>query len=175
MSRKRLIVVVVVAVALAAGLGAWWARPRVAEGSLIGAGDGMTWANDGVEDTRMLVRGRQTGPVTATFSIRNDGRLPFSVEGLDVSDEGDWLAQQTVTFVAGLPGDDPTVKPVDRITLGRGEEATVNWSMDMSSAESLGEGDIVEIDALRFRLSWLGLPRTGELLLDQPITFVGPI
>ncbi|AEV81192.1 hypothetical protein ACWT_0179 [Actinoplanes sp. SE50] len=84
--RRRL---VIAAVVLVAAVGAtsfvWWGNPRMGEGSVISPGEGMSWANDGVTETRMVVRGRHAATVTATFSVRNDGHLPFTVHGLDAS------------------------------------------------------------------------------------------
>ena len=56
----------------------WWGSPLIVDGGLIGTGAGMSWANDGVEDTRMVVRGRPA-TVSATFSVGNDGDLPLAV------------------------------------------------------------------------------------------------
>jgi hypothetical protein len=55
--RRRLWLLAVVAVVLAGATFVWWGNPRLGEGSLTGPGDGMSWANDGVEDTRIVVRG----------------------------------------------------------------------------------------------------------------------
>jgi hypothetical protein len=66
------------------------------------------------------------------------------------------------------------VPTVDEITLGPGEDAVVLWSIDMSSFPVLAEGGSMEIEALRFEVSWLGLlPATLELPLERPITFLG--
>lgn len=171
--RRRLAVATVVLVGAVGATFVWWGNPRLGEGGLVGPGDGMSWANDGVEDTRMVVRGRPAATVRATFSIRNDGRLPFTVHGLDVADMIDWFSKQRVTFVPGAQGLDATATPVQRLTLGPGEEATVLWSLDMACQPGMSEGSYMTIDALRFKLRWLGIGATRELPLERPITFVG--
>jgi hypothetical protein len=119
----------------------WWAHPRLGEGSSVGIGDGMTWANDGVEDTRVLMRGRPAATVSARFSIRNDGRLPFTVHGLDRAESGNWLSLQQVTFGPALLDDDEQATPVEQVTLNPGDEASVFWSLAMpSSFGVLGSG-----------------------------------
>ncbi len=161
-------------VALAGAVVGWWGHPRLGEGSLVGVGDGVTWANDGVENTRMLVRGRRVATVSATFSIRNEGHLPFTVHGLDPADSDTWpSAQQQVTFLPGLPRDDERTAPVRQVTLDPGDEATVFWSLDMRCQPPLPEDSSGEMDSLRFRVSWWGIRATRELPLERPITFVG--
>ncbi|MBB2940766.1 hypothetical protein FB565_000470 [Actinoplanes lutulentus] len=176
MSRKRLLVLAVLAAVLIAGIVAWWGRPQMGEGSVYGSGENMTWADDGVDQTRMVVRDRSHGDPTATFSIRNDGRLPFTVHDLDDSGEDFWFAQQRVAFKPGIDLSDSSMANADpEITLAPGEEATVLWAIDMTTAPSMAEGDIREIDTFRFTVSWLGIPATRELRLPKPITFVGPM
>ncbi|MBO3739521.1 hypothetical protein [Actinoplanes flavus] len=170
---KRALTASVLLVAGAAAAIVWWGRPQLGEGGLIAAGDGMTWANDGVANTRMLVKGKPVDTVTATFSIRNSGRLPFTVHGLDAADSDDWLSRQQVTFIAGHPGEDANATPRQQVTLGPGDEATVFWSLDMHCRPPLAEGVRGELDALRFRVSWWGFPASRALELEQPITFVG--
>jgi hypothetical protein len=171
--RPRLtIAAAVVAVAALAASFAWWGQPRLGAGGLVGIGTGMTWANDGVENTRMLVRGRPVAPVTATFSISNDGHLPFTVHGLDVSGLG-WLEKQQVTFVPGMVGMAQNSTPVRQVTLRPGTQATVYWSVDLPCQIPLSEGNRTDIDALPFKVSLLGISTVRELPLAQPITFVG--
>jgi hypothetical protein len=156
-----------------------WGQPQLGNGSLVGVGDGMTWANDGVEDTRMLVRGRPVATITATFSIRNEGHLPFTVHGLDLdpAEQGNWpahwLSKQHVTFVPTFPRDGQKATPAREVTLSPDEEATIYWSLDMACQPPLSEHASTEIDTLRFSVSWLGVPTTRELPLKLPITFVG--
>lgn len=172
--RRRRVVAVALIIALACALVVWWGRPRLGHGGMLALGDGMTWANDGVENTRMLVRGRPVATATAKFSIRNDGHLPFTVHGLDTSQwAGDWLTKQKATFVPGFPGEEKTAAPVGQVTLGPGDEATVLWSLDMHCQPPMSEGQSMGIGALRFRVSWWGISTARELPLEQPITFVG--
>lgn len=171
--RRRMWLLAVVAVVLAGATFVWWGNPRLGEGSLTGPGDGMSWANDGVEDTRMVVRGGSAATVRATFSVRNDGHLPFTVYGLDVADMIDWFAQQQVMFVPGVLGFDGTEPPRKQVTLSPGEEATVLWSLDMACRPGMSESSSMSIDTLRFKVRWLGVGTTRELSLDRPITFVG--
>jgi hypothetical protein len=131
----------------------------------------MTWANDGVEDTRMLVRGRPVATVSARFSIRNDGHLPFTVRGLDVTGfGGNWLTKQKVAFV---PGYDATAAPAEQVTLSPGAEATVLWSLDLRCQPPLLAGSFMHIDFLPFEVSWWGIPATRQVPLPRPITFAG--
>jgi hypothetical protein len=171
---RRLTVAIALVVAVAGGIAVWWGQPRLGDGGLVGTGAGMTWANDGIDNTRMIVRGRSVATVSATFSISNDGHLPFTVHGLDVTDMGDWLARQEVTFVPGLPGmDDNAPLPAREVTLRPGTQATVLWSLDLACQPPLSSGGSMSIVALRFRVSLLGIPTTRELPLERPITFVG--
>ncbi len=170
---RRLAVATVLLVGVVGATFAWWGNPRLGEGSLIGPGDGMSWANDGVENTRMVVRGRPAATVSATFSIRNNGHLPFTVHGLDVADTIPWFEKQQVTFVPGILGFDRTATPVKQVTLSPGDEATVLWSLGMACQPGLSEGNSMSITTLRFRVSWLGIGTTRELPLERPITFVG--
>ena len=133
----------------------------------------MTWANDGVETTRMLVRGRPVATVTARFSIRNDGHLPFTVHGLDGAELVDWLSRHQATFAPDHPAIDEKVGTLSQITLRPGDEAIVFWSLDMACQPPHAEGSSLEIRALRFRVSWLGIRTTRELPLEKPITFLG--
>ncbi|GLW35195.1 hypothetical protein [Actinoplanes regularis] len=164
----------IAAVLLVAAAGAtsfaWWGNPRMSEGGLIGPGEGMSWANDGVTNTRMVVRGRHAATVTATFSVRNDGHLPFTLHGLDV-DTFEWLSHQQVTFEPGIPGFNGSATTTKQLTLAPGEEATVHWSLTMTCQPPPSEGGFITIDFLRFRLSWLGIATTRDLPLKQPITF----
>ncbi|WP_188122305.1 hypothetical protein [Actinoplanes lobatus] len=172
--RRGLTVLVAAALVLLAGAAVvWWGNPRLAPGSLVSLGNGMTWANDGVKDTRMLVRGRPVATVTATFSIRNDGRLPLTVRGLDLADAEPWLAQQRVTFLPGLSAEDGNATPAREVTLSAGDEARVFWSLDMACLPAMSEGSSREIASLPFQVSWWGFAATRELALDQPITFLG--
>ncbi|MFC7533034.1 hypothetical protein [Actinoplanes sp. GCM10030250] len=133
----------------------------------------MSWANDGVTDTRLVVRGRPVGTLTATFSFRNDGRLPFTVHGLDVSDTIDWFEEQQVKFVPGVSGFQDDTTPLTTVRLTPGQEATVLWSLDTACQPSMAENSFMTIDALRFKVSWLGIETTRELPLERPLTFVG--
>lgn len=171
---RRRVVAVVLGVAVAVAAVGWWGHPRLAPGSIVGLGDGMTWANDGVEDTRMLVRGRPVGTVTATFSVHNDGRLPFTVHGVDRSGwAGTWLTEQRVTFERGPSGDDSGATPVGQVTLNPGDQATILWSLDLRCQPPLSAGTVFDIDALPLRVSWWGIPTTRRLALAKPITFAG--
>ena len=132
----------------------------------------MSRANDGVTDTRMVVRGVPVATAGATFSIRNDGHVPFTVHGLDVTDMTGWLAQQQVMFVPGIPDFGKAGTPRKRVTLGPEESATVLWSLNMACRPSMAEGSSVTIETLPFRVSWMGVGTTRELPLELPITFV---
>lgn len=172
--RVRLLVsgaVAVIAV-IASGF-VWWGSPRVAAGSVVGPGSGMSWANDGVTNTRLVARGRPVATLTATFSLRNDGHLPFTVHGLEVSDTIDWFEKQRVTFVPGVSGFQDDTTPLTSVTLAPGQEATVLWSLDTACGPDMAENSFMTIDALRFDVSWLGIESTRELPLEQPLTFVG--
>ncbi|MEU4159756.1 hypothetical protein [Actinoplanes sp. NPDC026670] len=162
-----------VLVVLAVSAGAWWGRPRLGEGSLVAPGTGMSWANDGVEDTRMIVRGKPAATVTATFSIRNDGRLPFTVTGADRSDAGVWLSRQQVTFIPGLPVDGPDPTPVRQVTVEPGDEARLVWSLDMRCQPPLADGAFMSVEAIPLTVSTWGVPASRELVLERPITFAG--
>jgi hypothetical protein len=170
---RRLMAAATLFVVLAGAGFVWWGNPRLDEGSLIGPGDGMSWANDGVEDTRMLVRGRTAGTVSARFSIRNDGRLPFTVHGLDRAESGNWLSEQQVTFGPGFLLDEQPVTRVKQVTLNPGDEAIVFWSLDMPCPLLMAEGSSMDISTLRFTVSWLGARTIRELPLERPITFLG--
>ncbi len=169
----RLTVAFVALVGVVCAVFVWWGNPRLGEGSVVGPGAGMSWANDGVEDTRMVVRGGSAATVSATFSIRNDGRLPFTVHGLDTTNMGPWFSKQHVTFMPGIPGFDEAVTPLGQVTLDPGEEATVLWSLDMACRPTMSEGGSTSIDILRFKVTWFGTSTTRELPLERPITFVG--
>ncbi|MBB3097870.1 hypothetical protein FHR83_005554 [Actinoplanes campanulatus] len=169
---RKLAALVAAALVLLAAV-VWWGRPRLGAGSLVGLGNGMTWANDGVKDARMLIRGRPVDTVTATFSIRNDGRLPFTVRGLDLADAGTWFDRQQVTFLPGLDAEDGNATPAREVTLSAGDEARVFWSLDMACQPAMPEGGTREITTLPFEVSWWGFTTTRELALDLPITFVG--
>jgi hypothetical protein len=132
----------------------------------------MTWANDGVDNTRMLVRGRAADTVSARFSIRNDGHRPFAVHGLEVTESENWISQQRVVFGPGYL-DDENVTPVEQVTLSPGDEAIVFWSLDMPCPLLMSEGSSMDVDALRFEVSCLGARSVRELPLERPITFLG--
>ncbi|WP_179277132.1 hypothetical protein [Actinoplanes regularis] len=166
-----MIAAVVLVVAAAATSFVWWGNPRMGEGGLIGPGEGMSWANDGVTNTRMVVRGRHAATVTATFSVRNDGHLPFTLHGLDV-DTFEWLSHQQVTFEPGIPGFNGSATAQKQVTLAPEEEATVHWSLTMTCQPPM-DGNSFTIEFLRFRISWLGIATTRDLPLEQPITFIG--
>jgi hypothetical protein len=168
----RLAVAFVALVGVGCAIFVWWGNPRLGEGSVVGPDAGLTWANDGVEDTRMVVRG-EPAAVHATFSIRNEGRLPFTVHGLDVANMIPWFSKQQVMFVPGIPGFDEAMTPREQVTLDPGDEATVRWSLDMACRTTMSEGDSMSIDFLRFKVTWLGTSTTRELPLERPITFVG--
>ncbi|MEV0901889.1 hypothetical protein [Actinoplanes sp. NPDC049802] len=170
---KRAATAAALLVAGAAAVVVWWGQPQLGEGGLIATGTGMTWANDGVENTRMLVKGKPADTVSAVFSIRNAGRLPFTVHGLDTADTTDWLSRQQVTFIPGWPGDDANAVPRRELTLDPGGEATVFWSIDMRCQPPTAEGVRMSLEELRFEVSWWGVPATRALVLRQPITFVG--
>ncbi|GAA0448122.1 hypothetical protein Aca07nite_73140 [Actinoplanes capillaceus] len=173
-SRRGPAVLVAAALVLLAGAAVvWWGNPRLAPGGLVSLGNGMTWANDGVSDTRMLVRGRPVDTVTATFSIRNDGRLPFTVRGLDLADAEPWFAQQRVSFLPGLDAEDGNATPAREVTLNAGDEARVFWSLAMACQPAMSERDTRELTTLPFEVRWWGFTATRELALDRPITFVG--
>lgn len=168
---KRRLRAVIATTALLAAVGAtfvWWGNPRMTEGGMIGLGEGITWANDGLTDTRMLISGRHPATVTATFSIRNTGHLPFTVHGLDV-DTFAWLSQQQVTFKQVTDGSESATAQ-KQITLAPEDEATVQWSLTFTCRPSIAEGGYVTIDVLRFDTSWLGLHTTRELPLTRPIS-----
>ncbi|HWS31642.1 MAG TPA: hypothetical protein VN408_02750, partial [Actinoplanes sp.] len=169
--RRRHAVIATAAVLLAAA-GAtfvWWGNPRMTEGSVTGPGEDMSWANDGFTNTRMVLKGSHPATVTATFSLYNDGNLPFTVHGLDV-DTVEWLSRQQVIFAPGFAGFDNGATPMKEVTIAPGEEATVQWSLTMTCLPSIGEGGFTTIDHLRFDTSWLGIPAVRDLPLDQPIT-----
>lgn len=169
---QRPAILAAVLVALACAVFAWWGQPRLGDGSIVAPGPGMAWANDGIENTRMVVRGRPVATAAARFSIRNDGHLAFTVHGLDVADTTGWLSKQHATFAPG-PGEDRNAPGSARVTLDPGDEAAVYWSLDLACRPALPADGFVHIDALRFRLTWLGIPTTREMPLEQPITFVG--
>lgn len=169
--RRRIVLVCALLVALAVPAAVWWGQPRLAEGSLVAPGAGMTWANDGVEDTRMIVRGRPVATVTATFTIRNNGRLPFTVSGAD--DTGNWLTRQQITFIPGFPGDDATATPARQVTVRPGDEATLFWSLDMRCQPPLAEDASMSVEAIPLRVTTWGVPADRDLVLQRPITFAG--
>jgi hypothetical protein len=169
----RLAVALVAIVGVVCAVFIWWGKPRLGEGGVVGPGAGMSWANDGVDNTRMVVRSGTAGTVTATFSIRNDGRLPFTVHGLDVANRNAWLSKQQVMFVPGIPGFDEAVTPLEQLTLDPEEQATVLWSLDMACRPTMSEGSFMSINSLPFKVTWFGTSTTRELPLEQPITFVG--
>ncbi|KHD75685.1 hypothetical protein MB27_20840 [Actinoplanes utahensis] len=168
--RRRWVIAAVVLVAAAGATFVWWGNPRMGEGSVIGPGEGMSWADDGVTETRMVVRGRHAATVTATFSVRNDGHLPFTLHGLDVDTVG-WLSGQQVTFVPGVPGFGEPATARNQVTLAPGEEASVPWSLTMTCQPTMAKSSFMTIDVLRFRVSWLGIATTRDLPLERPITF----
>ncbi len=168
--RRRVVIAAVVLVAVAGAAFVRWGNPRMGEGSVIGPGEGMSWADDGVTTTRMVVRGRHAATVTATFSVRNDGHLPFTVHGLDV-DTVEWLSRQQVTFAPGSKGFTGSATALKQVTLAPDEEATVQWSLTMTCRPAMAENSFMTIDFLRFRLSWLGIGTTRDLPLERPITF----
>ncbi|GAB7039402.1 hypothetical protein JCM9533A_32520 [Catenuloplanes niger JCM 9533] len=163
---------VALVVALAAGAAgfAWLARPRLAEGSMLSPGAGFTWANDGVEDTRMLLRGRPVPVASARFTVRNEGRVPVTLTGLDTSGQLPWTAGQRVTFQPGPAGVAPETPPVDRIEVAPGGEAIVNWSLDLACRPVLTNAHL-DITTLPLRVRTLGLSRTYEFPLRYPMTF----
>ncbi|WP_328475112.1 hypothetical protein OHA21_17530 [Actinoplanes sp. NBC_00393] len=168
--RRRLVIAAVVLVAIAGATFVWWGNPRMGEGSVIGPGEGMSWAHDGVTETRMVVRGPHAATVTATFSVRNDGHLPFTMHGLDVDKVG-WLSHQQVTFVPGVPGFNKSATALKQITLAPEEEATVQWSLTFTCQPAMADNSFMTIDFLRFKISWLGIATTRDLPLERPITF----
>jgi hypothetical protein len=118
----------------------------------------------------MVVRGRHA-TVTATFSVRNDGRPPFTVHGLDVAEFAGWLSEQQVSFAPGVPGFDEPVAALEQVTVAPEEEATVQWSLTMTGNPVMADDSYTTIDFLRFRVSWPGITTTRDLPLDRTITF----
>lgn len=163
------ITVVVLVGAVAAFV--WWGSPRLAEGDLVAPGAGMSSVGDGVTDPRMMVRGRPVDTVSATFSIRNDGPMPFTVRGLDVTNMVAWLTRQRVAFVPGTPGSGSTATPLKRVTLKPAQQATVLWSLDMACQPIIAEGGTMTIDSLAFEVSWMGLGTSRAIPLRRPIAF----
>jgi hypothetical protein len=168
----RLAVALVALVGVVCAVFVWWGNPRLGEGGRVSPGAGMSWVNDGVDNTRMLVRSGTAGTINATFSISNDGHLPFTVHGLDFANMNAWLSKQQVMFLPGLPGFDEAVTPLEQVTLNPGEQATVLWSLDMACRPTTSYGGFTHIATLPFKVTWLGTSTTRELPLKQPITFV---
>src|SRR4051794_31188879 len=82
-TRRRWLVAGVLVVVLidvaAARIFVSWGSPRLGQGGLIGPD------------------GSKVATVRATFSISNEGHLPFTVYGLDLRKLGPWFAKQRVT------------------------------------------------------------------------------
>lgn len=172
--RRRLGVTVVLVAALVGAVVAWWGRPRLAPGPSVAPGTGMTWAGDGFDNTRLVVRGRSVSTAAATLSITNEGNLPFTVHGLDTTDMTAWLADQQVRFVPGIPDHAPGTTGSKTVTIAPGEHATVLWTLDLACRPPLQAGSTVSIRVLPIEVTWLGIiSTTRELALKQPITFAG--
>lgn len=151
-----------------------WGSPRLEQAGPAVPGAGTTRVDEGAGRERMVVDGRPSAPVTATFGIRNNGRVPVTVHGLDVSRGAGWLQRQHATFRTGAPGSGARPAPAARVTVQPGAEATVEWSLDMTCRpQFMGSG--WSLRQLRFRVSRLGLDTVLEMPLDTPVTFTGEV
>ncbi len=162
--------------ALAIAATAWiWVgtHPRVAAGSFWGGGDDFRIAEDGIADTRYVLKGDE-GSFLA--SIRNDGRVPFTVLGLDTARAGLFMTLggfQPDPFRPGKGIGDMTLPTQRRVTLGEGEEAGILLRFKVDPCVFMHAGSHSDTTALHLRVRQAGITTTQSLPLELPLTIRG--
>ncbi len=165
-----LVVVLVVAAWAWAG-----ARPDLRPGSWSRVvGPAQTMANDGVSDTRYLVRLPQGGESVLQLSIRNSGRFPVTVLGAEDL-QGTVLkgiAFHQLDERDGLTDHLERLTGNRRIDLDPGEEGEMWVTIGFDGC--FAPGSFITADDVRLRVRQLGLTTSTHLTFNHPITLAAP-
>jgi hypothetical protein len=169
---RRLVVVAVLAIAATAWI---WVgtHPRVVPGSFSGGGDDFRIASDGIADTRYVLKGDEGRFLT---SIRNDGRVPFTLLGIDTARAGPFMTLggfQPDPFGPGKGIGDMTLPTRRQVTLGSGEEAGVVLGFAVGRCVYMQAGSSSDTNAVHLRVRQAGITTTQSLPLDLPLTVLG--
>lgn len=150
-------------------------HPAVAQGSFSSNGS-MRVANDGVSDTRLVVVAQPGARATFLISVRNAGRVPFTV--LEPEAGSFWSRVVRVGFQPVLNGgrtipgvESPTVP---ELTLEPGAEAGVQVRVEIPPCFSLAPGARSETTEVAIQVRQLGIVTARSIPLELPLTLVGP-
>lgn len=141
-------------------------------------GGGSTWNSDPealvkpAEFTHgpdeQVVRDPSDGSVDGEWSFRNEGRTTVVVTAAPQELEPLVLDVQ-LRLVP--PGGGGPIADADAVTVGPGQQFGVRYSFALGCAP-YGPGTGAGIDVVRLRVTTLGLARTLEVPVDQPLTYL---
>jgi len=160
--------------ALAAAWIAVGTNPAVTQGSFFGPPPaGARIATDGVTDTRLVMPGEPGRTYEVPLSLRNAGRVPFTVLGLDGENpllHG--IALHADPYAEGY-GSRYWAEGAEQISLGPGDEVGVVVSIGVPECLIYQEGGWAEFDTLPLRVRQLGLTTTQDVETFLPLTLTG--
>ncbi|GAB3592272.1 hypothetical protein GCM10027446_12610 [Angustibacter peucedani] len=156
---------------------AWWGHHRqLSQGSFTLAPAGLTTADDGLEDTRWVMKDGEGATASLVVSVRNDGPFPIRLLGPAVDDAGGVSTTLDVGFapadVRGGGSSHEQADYRDELTLPAGQEAGVRVEISTGTCR-LSKGSFQQFDAVPLRVSQLGMRSTYRLPLRLPIAVVG--
>ncbi len=169
---RRLATLAVLAIAVTAWI---WVgtHPRVVAGSFSGGGDDFRIADDGIADTRYVLKGDRGAFLT---SIRNEGRVPVTVLGLDTARAGLFMTLggfQPDPFRPGKGIGDLTLPTQRRVTLGEGEEAGIVLRFKVDPCVFMQAGSYFDTHEVHLRVRQAGITTTQSIPLEPPLTVRG--
>ena len=140
---------------------------------MFGPGEGIEVANDGVSDTRWVVRPAPDKRFTLTTSVGNNGRVPVTIERLarDRQLLG-WVVKASYATY-DRRGRVAQSGPIRDVTLHEGEWIEVRLTFQIPHCwHFYGEGGFTWLDALRWRTRALGVGGVSETRVadEMPLT-----
>jgi hypothetical protein len=185
------VVPVLIAVAVLAGGAAgvvWWqvasGRPTLVAGSSAGPDSGVTWANDGIENTKLVLDPVPGSDHTVVVSVRNAGSAPVTIRSLEwvVAERGwDWgwgppeFARASAVLIppqGGSPNDGFLPLPV---TVPRGREVALRLDVHVPACGyELAEGGWSSFDGVTLDVTQRGVSSVQHVpVFAKPLVVVG--
>ncbi len=156
-------------VLLATGVATWLVaanRARLSDGWMYGPGDGIEVANDGVTDTRWVVRPAPDKTFSLTTSVSNHGRVPITIERLARDRQIlRWVVEATYVGYDHRGRVDRS-GPIRDVTLRQEDWLEVHLTFQMPHCwDFYGEDGFTWLDSLRWRTRALGVGGVSETLV----------
>lgn len=174
--RRRRLWVGGVSAAVLVAVAGWVAvgtHPAVGVGSFSGSGSGFYLASDGISSTRMVLKGDRG---VLLVSVRNTGRVPFTVLGLAPRSPYSPLKSvgfQPDPYAPGKTVGDLNLPTQSQVSLAPGAEAGVVVQFTVDPCLFQAAGSYSEMPSVSLRVRQAGITTTQPLPLPLPVAIPG--